>query len=141
VIDLDPLRAQLTRHEDRRLFPYRDSVGKWTIGIGHNLTDDGISDAVCDLIFAEDLAACQDIFAKWPWLALLDPVRQQVLLNMRFQLGFGAFADFHDLITSLKIPDYQAAAVAMYASKWARQVPERAQELATMMQTGQQGRP
>ena len=34
------LHALLEGHEGRRAFPYRDSVGKLTIGVGRNLSDE-----------------------------------------------------------------------------------------------------
>ena len=37
------LHSELIRDEANRLKPYRDSVGKLTIGIGRNLDDRGIS--------------------------------------------------------------------------------------------------
>jgi lysozyme len=137
TVDLPALRAQLTRHEGRRLFPYVDTVGKVTIGVGRCLTDRGISEEECDLLLETDIYACFDILAKWPWLGELDPVRQQVLFNMRFNLGFGGFADFHDLISALKVPDYVAAVQAMRSSKLARQVPARMGELIAMMERGE----
>ena len=37
------LIKELTRDEGMRLMPYRDTVGKLTIGVGRNLDDVGIS--------------------------------------------------------------------------------------------------
>ena len=58
-------RALLAEREGRRLRAYKDSVGVWTIGIGHTsaagepvVTPDlAITEAECDAIFARDLAA------------------------------------------------------------------------------------
>ena len=36
--------ALIEHHEGRRAFPYYDSVGKISIGIGRNLADRGLSD-------------------------------------------------------------------------------------------------
>ena len=38
------LAEQLKVHEGLRLKPYKDTVGKWTIGIGRNLEDKGITE-------------------------------------------------------------------------------------------------
>jgi hypothetical protein len=38
-MDVDLLRKELVRDEGLRLRPYRDSVGKLSIGIGRNLDD------------------------------------------------------------------------------------------------------
>ena len=34
---------QLRRDEGVRFKPYQDTVGKWTIGVGRNLSDKGIN--------------------------------------------------------------------------------------------------
>ena len=36
--DGDKLRRDLVRDEGKRLRPYRDSLGNWTVGVGHLLT-------------------------------------------------------------------------------------------------------
>ena len=46
----DRLRAQLVLHEGSRLKPYRDTVGKLTIGIGRNLDDVGLSEDEVDYL-------------------------------------------------------------------------------------------
>lgn len=51
----------IAAHEGRRNKPYKDSKGKWTVGIGHLITDDGLkrelTDQEVDELFAKDLAA------------------------------------------------------------------------------------
>jgi lysozyme len=39
---LDIVRAQLKVDENIKSKPYRDTVGKWTIGVGRNLDDVGL---------------------------------------------------------------------------------------------------
>ena len=46
------LHALLEGHEGRRAFPYRDSVGKLTIGVGRNLSDRGLSEGEIDQLLA-----------------------------------------------------------------------------------------
>src|SRR5690349_23604373 len=47
---------QLERDEAKRNRPYRDSVGKLTIGVGHNLDDKPISDRAVRVILEDDVA-------------------------------------------------------------------------------------
>ena len=56
---LAALLRLLTRHEGRRPFPYLDTAGKLTIGVGRNLTDRGLSSAEIDLLLANDIAAAR----------------------------------------------------------------------------------
>ena len=56
-LDLDALRSELRRDEGVRLKPYRDTVGKITIGVGRNLTDVGITPDEADVLLDHDIAA------------------------------------------------------------------------------------
>lgn len=44
--NLQPLDSRIVKrlkaHEGLKLKPYLDTVGKWTIGVGHDLSDDGL---------------------------------------------------------------------------------------------------
>ena len=42
-MDRHILKSLLVHHEGERLKAYKDSVGKWTIGVGRNLQDCGVS--------------------------------------------------------------------------------------------------
>jgi len=53
-----------------RLKPYRDSVGKLTIGVGRNLDDVGISAEEADVLLANDIAKAQaELKQALPWTA------------------------------------------------------------------------
>lgn len=131
------LASQLLRDEGQRLFPYVDTVGKTTIGVGRNLTDDGISQAECDTLLANDIsAATVRLESAFPWTQGLDPVRQAVLVNMTFNMGIGGLAGFKETLAKIQAGDYSGAAQAMLQSAWAAQVGPRAQRLAIQMESG-----
>ena len=72
-MDLDVLKAELTRDEGLRLQPYRDSVGKLTIGVGHNLDANGITYAAAMQILEDDiLNVMGQLNSKVSWWATLD---------------------------------------------------------------------
>ena len=50
------LREMLIRHEGLHLKPYRDSVGKLTIGVGRNLDDVGITREEALILLEHDIA-------------------------------------------------------------------------------------
>jgi lysozyme len=133
-MDLDALKSDLVRDEGQRLLPYTDTAGKLTIGIGHNLTDRGISQSVCDAIFAEDIAVViADLDRELPWWTRLDEPRQRVLANMAFNLGIAKLLLFRHTLDAMARGDYGAAADGMAASLWASQVGPRAQRLIAVM--------
>lgn len=130
------LKEQLIKHEGLRLKPYRDSVGKLTIGIGRNLEDVGITQAEAMVMLDTDIRRVIDDSNRLSWYGNLDIVRQDVVLNMLLNLGLPRFSTFKKLIAALSSQNYTKASQEMLDSKWAQQVGIRAQELAKQMQTG-----
>ena len=136
-MDLAILKSELIRDEGCELKPYTDTAGKITVGIGHNLTDKGISAAICEALYEEDIGeVLKELDDHLPWWAGLDPVRQRVLANMAFNLGIMSLLGFHGTLILIQTGRYEAASEAMLGSLWARQVGQRARRLAQMMATG-----
>jgi lysozyme len=139
-MDRSRLQAQLERREGRRHSTYQDSKGLWTIGIGRNVDSRGgrgLSDAEIDLLLANDIDRVAAELAGFPWFAGLDDVRQNVLMDMNFNLGFTRFAGFKQMLAACARGDFAHAAEEMLDSKWRHDVGERAVELAAMMRTGE----
>lgn len=133
---MSDIKEMLTRHEGKRYKPYEDTVGKMTIGIGRNLDDNGVSDAVIDLMFEEDLTATIAwVNRNLAFFPKLTTNRQNVLLDMAFNLR-GRLLGFTNFLAALNAGDYERAAVEMMDSVWAKQVGARATELADMMRAG-----
>lgn len=132
----DRLIAQLELHEGRRTFPYMDTVGKITIGVGRNLSDRGLSDATIDQMLDEDIDEAVADLASFPWFAKLDAIRQRVMIDFRFNLGATRFRRFPGLLRALDAGDYENAAKHMQQSLWYRQTKTRGARLVPMMRTG-----
>lgn len=130
------LRSQLKRHEGERLYPYTDTVGKLTIGVGHNLTDNGIPQFVSDLLLDDDIDRAIKGLQSLLSFESLDEVRQRVLINMAFNMGVSKLRGFKLMLAAVKAGNYSEAAYQMLNSQWATQVGQRAVELANMMKTG-----
>lgn len=128
------LKNLLLRHEGLRFFPYLDTVGKTTIGIGRNLTDVGISELeAMGMLTADIERAVKDCVDKFPWFQSISVVRQDVVTSMVFNLGIEKFQEFKGTIGAIVNGNYGLAADRMLESLWARQVGHRAQELSSMM--------
>lgn len=143
VIDHDArLIEQLRLHEGERRQPYRDTVGKLTVGIGRNLDDNGLRRDEIEYLLANDIAdARRELDRYLPWWRGLDPIRQRVLIDMMFNMGpggpqRGGLLSFVNTLSNIRQGRYAEAADMMLASKWAQQVGRRAVRLATMMRTG-----
>jgi lysozyme len=123
-------------HEGRRRFPYVDTVGKTSVGVGRNLTDKGLSDSEIDYLLMNDIRECTDDLKTFLWWDDLDDVRRNVLIDMRFNLGPSRFRQFKATLAAVAMGDYVTASDQMRKSKWYRQVKGRGERLARMMSTG-----
>jgi lysozyme len=131
------LADALVRDEGLRLKPYRCTAGKLTIGVGRNLDDVGISREEAMHLLDNDIARVKaDATHAFPWFGRLDQVRQDVVLNMIFNLGINRFSQFHQTIKCIEAFDYAGAADRMLQSLWAKQVGARAVRLANQMRNG-----
>lgn len=132
------LIEQLKLHEGVRDRPYKDSVGKLTIGVGRNLTDKGLKPKEIEYLLMNDIMECIDDLNKYlPWWRQLNEVRQRVLMDMCFNLGIGGLLGFKNTLAFIQSGDYEQASQNMLLSKWAGQVGQRARRLSEMIRTGQ----
>lgn len=135
-MDISKLKKLIVLHEGERLRMYKCPAGKWTIGVGHNIEDRGISKAVSDLMFQEDVASSIHEASQFSWFDELSEARQIVIVSMIFNMGLGTFKEFKNTIGYIDAGDYASAAGEMLDSKWARKVGHRAIELSQMMEEG-----
>lgn len=142
----ETLRQRIARHEGCRLSPYRDSLGFPTQGYGHLLTHDKlasldqfprITQVQADEWLDQDIAKGRGtINLNEPWVTEMDSPRQDVLVEMVFQLGLAGFQKFKGVIDACKCHDFNTAADEMLDSQWHKQTPKRCEELAELMREG-----
>lgn len=132
------LAEQLKKHEGLKFKPYTDTVGKLTLGVGRNLIDKGITEQEALFMLNNDVdyfysKLCQRI----NWMKTLDDARQNVLVNMAFNLGIAGLMSFKKMLLACEHGNFKIAATEMLNSKWAKQVGNRAVELSEQMRTGE----
>ena len=133
----EDFRNQIVRHEGLKLKPYRCSANKLTIGVGRNLEDVGITEDEAYMLLEKDIdRAAYGLGSVFPVVKGLEPARYFALINMTFNLGLNGINKFKNMWRALDDYDYDRAADEMLDSKWARQVGNRANELAEQMRTG-----
>ncbi len=130
------LRLDLIRDEGDKVYPYTDTTGNLTIGVGHNLTACGISQAIRDMLLTEDIVIALGKATTFPWFEHLNEVRQRVIVNMVFNMGMARVEEFTLMIQAIKNGDYTEATRQMLDSTWAQQVGDRADRLAHMFLSG-----
>ena len=132
------LEQLLIKHEGYRNKVYNDSLGIPTIGVGHNLIH-GLSNRTVDFILEEDIDnAMQACFRHLPFFHTLDTVRQDMLIEMCFNMGIATLLTFKNSLSALFSKDWTAAEEGFRASKWAKQVGEkRVNDICHMVRTGE----
>lgn len=135
-LDLGKLEQQLIRSEGARLKLYQDSVGKWTIGAGRNLSDCGISKDELFYLLRNDIAACVADCRTFSWFDDLNDVRQRAVVELRFMLGPSRLRLFKTTLHNIASGEYLLASANLLRSKMATQVGARAIRLARMIELG-----
>jgi lysozyme len=125
--------------EGRRRCAYPDTRGFLTIGIGalvdERMPGAGLCDEAIDAQFKHDSERAWRDASSLPGFQRCNEVRQAVLVSMCFQLG--SLHDWPHFKAALALADYELAAQAGLASKWATQTPARAQRQMKMLASGQ----
>ena len=133
----EKLAAQLEIDEGKRKRIYLDTVGKWTVGVGRNVSDRDFSDDEIALMLKNDIdMVVSQLDKAIPWWREMNDARQNVLCNMAF-MGIGKLLGFKNTLNFMKAKRYDSAAMEMLVSKWAVQVGDRADRLANVMRTGE----
>ena len=124
-------------HEGYRRFPYKDTTGHITIGIGYNLTDRGISEEWIEKQFNDDISFFhQQLEKEFEWFSSLNEPRQVALIDMCF-MGFKKLLTFKKMFHHLSHHNFKIAAKEILNSKWAMQVGDRAHTIAKMIELGE----
>ena len=129
---------QLIDHEGLELSLYKCTGDKWTIGVGRNLDDRGITEDEARYLLKNDIAIVEEeLLRNKPSVADLDGVRQRILVDMGFNLGIPTLLKFQNMWTAIEDEDWIEASEQMLDSRWAKQVGRRAIRLADAMKTGE----
>ena len=142
-MNYDKLIESVKKHEGFRNSVYNDTLGKRTVGFGHLCVEDHWEDnKAYDKKYLEDIlekdlqyainqgeSMCQD-------LKISDDAKF-LIIEMIFQLGSAGVQKFRKMWDALKEdpPNYFEAHVQMLDSRWAKQTPNRAGEMAESMQS------
>ncbi len=133
----DEIKAQLMKHEGLRLKPYQCTAGKWTIGVGRNIEDRGITEAEAMHLLDNDIDECQEELDRiTPWWIEKPAHVQLVLINMMFNLGATRLLGFKKFLKAVEENNFDLASTEMLDSRWAKQVGQRSIELSEFMKNG-----
>lgn len=146
-------KHQREQEEGRRHDLYRDSLGLWTIGVGHlvsdgrNVTEEQAramldqqgkpapwSDEQIDAqLEADNAATMHAIQRAFPFVTSLPERVQAGIYDMAFQLGPSRCAGFKRMWVALQCRDYAGAQREALNSVWHQQTPARCERVAAMI--------
>lgn len=131
----------LERDEGYEESVYLDSVGLYTVGIGHmcdRRRGGKIDRDIIYQILARDISRhTADLYNVFPWAMELDEPRRAVLICMCFQLGITGLSQFQKAMTYMKNGEYTAASLAFADSKVAKeQAPVRWKRFCDQLKSG-----
>jgi len=149
----DKMIERVKKHEGYRTSPYKDTVGKWTVGYGRNLEDNPLSvrevimlfnsvdfkSSVNAEMFFEDLLIrdirkhTEELESKLAMFPMCDQDEQTVLIDMAFNLGVPTLLQFKGMLHAIDNDDKVEAAVELLDSKYAEQVKTRAVDNAKLL--------
>jgi lysozyme len=126
----------LIKHEGLKLEPYRCTSDKLTIGVGRNLEDCGITEEEAMYLLKNDIKKFhEELTERFYFYSYLDGARKDAMLNMAFNMGVPRLANFVKALDFMSQSKYDKAADEFLDSRWAKQVGNRAIEVAQMIRT------
>lgn len=112
---------------------YTDSMGVLTIGYGRNLND-GLTEEEAMYLLQNDLGRARSQARQaFPWFDLIHHDAQFVVTELVFNMGIGKYEMFHEMHAALSQQEYPRAADCLLDSLYAKQVGQRAQDLAAIL--------
>jgi lysozyme len=136
------LRSQIIRDEGVVEYAYEDSLGYWTIGVGHLIDrrrGGKLPMHIIEALLDWDLKQKTiEVYERWPWVMNLEEPRKATIINMAFQLGVAGLAGFVRAMGFMERGEYTAAALTFAESKVAReQTPKRWARHCEQIKTGE----
>lgn len=156
--DLDTImQRQIAFHEGQKNYPYKDSLGLWTIGVGHligtgsdeDLANSGysqysksnpMSDSEVTELFQEDLTDHKAIAEGYDFYDDMNEKGKRAIIDLTFNMGDflnkrnknGTYV-WANLREQLSNSDWDAAADNLASATYARQVGQRAITVTDML--------
>ena len=128
---MENLLESIKKNEGFRGDPYKDTLGFQTIGYGTKLP---LSEAEAEVIAKMRLKdKIKELEKKEPFINELPLDKQEIIVEMCYQMGVNGVLRFRRMWKALKEFDYRLASVEMLDSKWAKQTFSRAYELSKKM--------
>ena len=129
------LLKSIKHHESFRSVVYKASLGYDTLGYGFAIKDLVMPADIADMILKYKLLnLIAEIGERMPWVLYVPEQIQNVIIEMCYQMGIGGFLTFPKTIGYMQTRQWEKAAEEMLDSTWHKQTPERAEEMAKIVE-------
>ena len=133
---IDEILKSLKSEEGYSATCYLCTAGAHTVGYGRNISKGGvgISEEEAAYLLKNDVVRTIDeVRRRWPWFDDINKTAREVLVELCFQLGAPRLSGFKKCLAALERGDTATAAVELLDSRFAEQVPARANRLAARL--------
>ena len=141
-MNLERLLESVKKHEGYRNKVYLDTLGKRTVGVGHLCVEDFWEDdkeyeesflmEILQKDLQEAIRGAKELMEEHG-CADIDERAEEIIIEMVFQLGRTGVKKFRNMWKALSEHNYVGASFEMLDSKWAKQTPNRAKDMADQM--------
>ena len=143
-MDMDRLLESVKKHEGYRNKVYLDTLGKRTVGVGHLCVEDFWEDdkeysekfllEILEKDLGQAIIGARELMMENDCIDLNEKA-EEILIEMVFQLGKTGVSKFRNMWKHLSALEYSGAADQMLDSRWAKQTPNRAKDMAHIMRS------
>ena len=137
---MNELIEMLRRHEGVRDKVYLCSAGYETIGVGRNISEDGLglSEDEINFLLNNDIKRVrEELTEEYYWFAGLNDARQDAMIDLSFNLGQTRLRGFVKALEAMSREEFENAADEFMDSRWSQQVGQRAVTVTEMIRTGE----
>ena len=141
-MNLERLLESVKKHEGYRNKVYLDTLGKRTVGVGHLCVEDFWEDdkeyeesflmEILQKDLQEAIRGAKELMEEHG-CADIDERAEEILIEMVFQLGMTGVSKFRNMWKCLSELNYLGASFEMLDSRWAKQTPNSAKDMAEQM--------
>lgn len=158
------IKKMIIGHEGSIPYPYKDSLDKWTIGVGHLIGDGkslppnlenyknnkgafyrgnnrtpALSQEEIKKLFEEDYQKHKKLATKTPGWNLANQMGKAAMIDLNFNMGGVWYKKFPKTSKLLEEGNFAAAAEELKDSNWFSQVPNRSGKIVSMIAAGKEG--
>jgi lysozyme len=142
TMNMDRLLESVKKHEGYRNKVYLDTLGKRTVGVGHLCVEDFWEDdkeysekfllEILEKDLGQAIIGARELMMKHGCMDINEKA-EEILIEMVFQLGKTGVSKFKNMWKALSELNYVGASYEMLDSRWAKQTPNRAKDMAQIM--------